>query len=220
MQFLKEWVRGLVMLVLLAGVLEMLVPQNAMKRYVRMVMGLLVVLGVLQPVLQLLGQQVVVDPTGFAQSPDGRLPSVSQVMARAAAFREKNQRLLLKEASERLGAMAREAARSLEGVADAAAEVALEPDGKGGYRVAAVHVTVIPDEGAGRLVEPVRPVEPVRIGPDRAEPDTLASRLPDPVAEELLSRVRQQVADRLGVDADPEVVQVRLQRQRREGTGG
>jgi len=58
MAFLTEWVRGVVSVVLFAVVLDMVLPNNAMQRYARVVMGTLIILMMLSPVLKLSGQSV------------------------------------------------------------------------------------------------------------------------------------------------------------------
>lgn len=55
---LKAWVRQLMLIVILVGVVEMLLPDASMKRYARASLGLLVLLSILVPFLSLLHQEV------------------------------------------------------------------------------------------------------------------------------------------------------------------
>lgn len=50
MSWLKEWIRTILVLVLFAGFLELLLPSNAMKRFVQLVLGLFVLATILGPV--------------------------------------------------------------------------------------------------------------------------------------------------------------------------
>jgi stage III sporulation protein AF len=55
---LDDWVRQLAALVLLAGIAELLLPTGRMKAYARSLLGLLVLLGLLQPLVALLRGQI------------------------------------------------------------------------------------------------------------------------------------------------------------------
>ncbi|MTI94895.1 MAG: stage III sporulation protein AF [Firmicutes bacterium] len=56
MQTLYELVRKLILLAILAGFFELLLPSNTFKTYCRLVVGLLILAMLLQPVMDLLGQ--------------------------------------------------------------------------------------------------------------------------------------------------------------------
>lgn len=51
MEFLQQWARGLVALVVLMGLVELLLPPDSLKPYVRMVLGLLVIVALIRPIL-------------------------------------------------------------------------------------------------------------------------------------------------------------------------
>lgn len=52
--YLGEWIQHIVLLILMATFLDLLVPSSAMKKYVRMVVGLLIIMIILSPLLDLL----------------------------------------------------------------------------------------------------------------------------------------------------------------------
>jgi len=58
---LRLWVREIVIVLFLAGILEMLVPETEMKRFARVAMGLLVILAVGRPILAVVGGDVYFD---------------------------------------------------------------------------------------------------------------------------------------------------------------
>lgn len=206
MTFLKDWVRNLVMLVLLAGSMELLIPVNGMKKYVRMTMGLVIVLAIVGPVAELLGRPVVLDTTALGPPSDGRLPSVGEVMARGQEFRRRSQALAVDSLRERLTAEAGAAARLVAGVAAAQASVTVVP-GSGEPRISGVIVVITPGSGSGA----VRAVQPVRVGKTAApQPQP---RPPDEGEAALAAAVRQEVAARLGVNADPRLVQVLIAKE-------
>lgn len=53
MSFLIEWVTNIILFILLATVIDMLLPSSGMQKYVKMVMGLLLIAIILTPVLKL-----------------------------------------------------------------------------------------------------------------------------------------------------------------------
>lgn len=212
MAALKEWVRGLVLLVVIASFLELLLPMSSMKRFVRMAMGLLIILGVVRPIVGLLGQSVAVNPT-LLLSDEPALPSMSQLMTEANRFQARNQKLLLQEAEERLGEEVRGAARKVSGVSDAQAEVRLVTDpGAPEYRVEGVSVMLLLGSNRGE----VRPVAPVRVVPGPGGEGTATGPSPEASAlsaEEaaLAEAVRREVAAHLGL-SDAKLVQVQIDR--------
>lgn len=58
MDYITGWITEIILLILLAVVLEMLLPNSNMQRYVRMVVGLLLLLALLSPVLSIFNTDV------------------------------------------------------------------------------------------------------------------------------------------------------------------
>lgn len=217
MEAVKEWLRGLVLLIVLASLLELLLPMGNMKRFVRMTMGLLIILGMVRPVVLLLGQEVTLEPMLLVE--DGtRLPTVDQIMAEADRFHARNVELLLREAERNLGQQLREAVLQLSGAHDAAVEVRLAPAGGGEYRVEGVQVTVRMRSGRRSpgygKVEPVAPVRIAGSAPD-ARPANGAGQ-PDPGEAALVEAIRREVAAHLGLE-DGRLVQVVIDRAVAQG---
>lgn len=194
---LIDWVRSLVVLVVLASLLEMLLPSGGMKRFVRLSMGLLILLGVVRPLVALLGGQAAFDPH-LLEDPAGRLPSLNQIMVEANQFQARSQELLLEEVRSRLTHQAESAALAVEGVSGA--DVAVELSG--GPALETVHVEKITVTlRLGSRFGQVQPVAPVRIGGAGGEGgEGATARAPLPEEAPLADAVRQQVAEQLGMD--------------------
>lgn len=214
MDGVKEWVKGLVLLALLASCLELMLPMGKMKRYVKLTMGLLIVLATLKPVFGLLGQEVALTAGLFevdAGAAKG-VPTLGEIMARAQDFREKNKALAVGEVSIGLAEEAARAARSVTGVADAEADVDLK-ETSGEVEIRSVTVRITPGEPGG--TKPVQPVEPVKpVGTGSGGRGGTGQRL---TAEEqkLSDAVRREVAARLGIEAEASKVKVLIERQGR-----
>ncbi|MGG1400618.1 stage III sporulation protein AF [Bacillus salipaludis] len=56
MEFIKEWVTNIILFVLLATVIDMLLPNSSMQKYVKMVTGLLLIAIILTPIFKLISK--------------------------------------------------------------------------------------------------------------------------------------------------------------------
>jgi stage III sporulation protein AF len=56
MDFLKEWVTNIILFILLATVIDMLLPNSSIQKYTKMVTGLLLIAIILTPVLKLISE--------------------------------------------------------------------------------------------------------------------------------------------------------------------
>jgi stage III sporulation protein AF len=54
MEFLREWVTNIILFILLATVIDMLLPNSNMQKYTKVVIGLLLIVIILTPILKLL----------------------------------------------------------------------------------------------------------------------------------------------------------------------
>lgn len=58
MEWLSEWIKQIILLVLVATFIDLLLPNQSLDRYVKLVLGLLIILAILTPILQLLNQDI------------------------------------------------------------------------------------------------------------------------------------------------------------------
>ncbi|NLL19743.1 MAG: stage III sporulation protein AF, partial [Clostridia bacterium] len=98
MEMFQELTRNLVLLLLLATFLEMLLPKSDLTRYIRLVVGLFVLLTILQPVLDLFDWQ------GNVSLPIREPPQekVEALINQGIVFGEYQQATALQVAEERL----------------------------------------------------------------------------------------------------------------------
>ncbi len=83
---LDTWIRELAALVLLAGIAELLLPSGRMKAYARSLLGLLVLLGVLQPAVGLLRGQISLQLPGLNAPAASGATDQAAVSAAGQAF--------------------------------------------------------------------------------------------------------------------------------------
>lgn len=163
MEWLKEWVRHLVTLVILAATLEMALPMGNMKRYVKLTMGLLILFAMISPWATLLRSPMQI-PWNLTEPEGGALPSLSQVMTAAREFGDKQQALAMAGAEEEMATKLRQALLALPGLRDVQVAVKLNASGT----VEAVEVVANPGAQGS-----VKPVQPVTVG-GKPEPEAVA----------------------------------------------
>lgn len=183
---LRLWVREIVIVLFLAGALEMLLPEAEMKRFARVAVGFFVVLAVGKPILAVLGGGFAVDRTlaglaswdlgtrpGYSQGGGAAYPGGGSPLDKGAEFRRASRDRALAADRAALESQIAYLATREEGVADARAEVDLvsDPSSPGYGSLLAVRLTVWmaprgqgverapeaePGTGAGLSVAPVR----------------------------------------------------------------
>lgn len=122
---LHEWVRSLVTLVLVAGVLELLVPKGNFKGYVRMTMGLVLVLGVVQPALKLLRHPVDLPALEQRYLSDVEATSGRALQERIATYQAAQAAEVRRLFAQKVTESVVQASRQVPGVRDARAQVEL-----------------------------------------------------------------------------------------------
>jgi len=196
-------------MVLLAGALEMLIPSNGMKKYVRMTMGLVIVLAVVRPITALMGRPI--DPKAlsvYSDLTDARgLPTLEQIMADAALFRSRNQKLATEDVRLALSRQATDAALQVKGVGQVWVEVTLfDPD----QGIKAVNLFILPGVGPSAVV-PVAPIRTIFSTRNQTPVQTAVDLTRTEI--ELLQAVKNQVTQRFSLDPGTEVVRVVLVRE-------
>ena len=91
MDILRQLIQTIVVIVVLAVFLEMLLPRGDMRRYVKMVMGLLIIVAVLQTVTDAVNSDLLQEIPDITHSADGYEPvSLDQIMAAGRSITESN----------------------------------------------------------------------------------------------------------------------------------
>lgn len=170
--WIKQWVGNVIALVFLAMLLELLLPRSSMQRFVRVVMGMLVMLAVLQPVFGLLSHGLGLEGLGAAVS--GPSLNIDRILADAESLRQQNSDLTLAAYRQQVEQNIEQRLTTLPGVRSATCRVEVVADKtRQDYgAIASVAVTVMPGEPAGSGqsgAAGVAPVEPVVIGQRQAE---------------------------------------------------
>lgn len=89
MEWLSEWIKQILLLVLIATFMDLLLPNPTFDRYVKLVMGLLIIMAILSPVLQWLHQ----DPQQFTfgtrpQTTSASMDSIDQIQDKSKNLKQ------------------------------------------------------------------------------------------------------------------------------------
>ncbi len=91
MDILRQLIQTIVVIVVLAVFLEMLLPQGDMRRYVKMVMGLLIIVAVLQTVTGIMHSDLLRDIPDVTEAPSGYTPvPLEDIMAAGQSLTDAN----------------------------------------------------------------------------------------------------------------------------------
>ncbi|SHE45744.1 stage III sporulation protein AF [Seinonella peptonophila] len=94
MEWISDWLKQIILLVLIATFIDLLLPQQSLSRYVKLVLGLLIILAILQPILQLLTDQLSVDQLLKGDqnaSKEAAIPSIATIQRQAEEIKSNQQ---------------------------------------------------------------------------------------------------------------------------------
>lgn len=157
--WLGEWLKSIIAVVLLAAVIDLLMPGKAFQRYTRLVLGLLILLAMLGPLLKLLEarpEELLDRGIRSWEAASGReaprMPGLDDIRRDAEALRERQERQAAELAAIGLETAMLEALNRGGGLHAEAVKVGLASGPNREARIASVTVTLAPlrsaaDEG-------------------------------------------------------------------------
>ncbi len=172
-----DWIRQIVILVLIAAFLDLLLPSGSMDRYVKLVMGLLIVMAMLSPVFRLLDREPDLAAIRLKPDTDPPVESMENIQSRGEQMEEAANRQVRDEAERRLeSTLSSEVAGKFK-VEVVKADVTMSESRTDDMEIKQVELRIRSrePEASPAEQETVRPVEPVNImvgslsdGPDAA----------------------------------------------------
>jgi stage III sporulation protein AF len=126
--YITVWIKGIIFVVLFASFLELLLPNNSMQRFVRVIMGLFIMLAILNPIIGVMERQLTVDQVPvLAARVDSSLANANVLNAanEVAGKRDQLARdLYVRDLSKQI----RATVMAISGVTDAKVTVNIETD--------------------------------------------------------------------------------------------
>nr|WP_269846603.1 stage III sporulation protein AF [Paenibacillus roseus] len=177
MEWLSDWLRQIIAVILLAGIIDLLLPSSAYQRYVRLVIGLLILLTLLTPVLRLLQgdfeARLADSLHGWGVAKHSAAPGIAgleQIKEQAKELQKERLAQAERLAGRSLGSAMQAELERRTGLTLAEVTVKLEVQGKvgGDKRIAKVEVRLAASEheeaaeGENDIAE-LEPVKPVTV---------------------------------------------------------
>lgn len=158
MEGISVWIKNIILLVLFASFLELLLPSSSMQRFIRVIIGLLITLAILNPILD-----VIQNRWSTAQIPalSTNTANSQSVMNNANKVAGDREQLAFDTYKKELARQIRATTTAIEGIADAQVAVELEnaQQGKFNGKVRALTIYVKPGVNNSK-----GEIEPVVIG--------------------------------------------------------
>jgi len=146
LDWLSGWLRSIITVILLAAIVDLLLPNKAMQRYARLVVGLIVLLTILSPLIRLFAGNFNdrVEDSMNAWERAGasstiQMPTLQQISKEAQRLSKERQRQAASLAERELASAMEQEIDSRLGSEGSIAVVRLSEDGK---RIASVLVTI------------------------------------------------------------------------------
>ncbi len=155
MDTIRSIVRNIAIVILLASFLELLLPNNSMRRFVQLVMGLFVLMAVLSPAVKLLDRPLSFEIPAWSESEAGSGQELAQVLQQGQNLKEKSQQAALDGFKQVLEQQAKALALTVKGVE----EVSLQAGVKTNGAVESLQVYVGTPNPAVQPVQPVNGLE-------------------------------------------------------------
>ncbi|MHB8758177.1 MAG: stage III sporulation protein AF [Bacillota bacterium] len=92
----KEWVRNIAVIIVVAGFLELILPQSDLQRFARLVVGFFILLAIIQPLVGAFRQQVTFN-TAFLEAAAAGTPDTAAVLAKGQELQANHTRVALAE---------------------------------------------------------------------------------------------------------------------------
>ncbi|MEK8132747.1 stage III sporulation protein AF [Paenibacillus filicis] len=181
MEFLSEWLKSVVLVILIATFVDLLLPNRSMQRYVKTVMSLFLLMTLLQPLLTLLRPDSSIEErlTAALLRPEavqvnGGMESLEAIRQRGQALQDRQQETANRLARQKAGELMKRQIEQNAQVSVRSVQVDTETDGQGQAVIRKVTVlaeAVKPQPaavqrvyggGVGSSVETMSPIEPMR----------------------------------------------------------
>ncbi len=197
MTALAEWLKQIIIVVLLATFIDLILPNRSLQRYVKLVVSLFILITILSPILRLLGTGInFQETTTFVNRPfianeivseGARMPDLSAILADGATIQEEQLARSAELLTQRVAEGVREHVRSLTHNEPTAVEVSLRLTEQDLPAIQLIHIRMIDpalaeeqpaleaDHETSLRIKPVD-IEPVEInldiGKSQAAPTT------------------------------------------------
>lgn len=167
MHAISIWLKQVVLLVLLATFIDLLLPNQALSRYVKLVMGLLIILAILNPILALLSDRFHWEALSWQhlrQWSEKEVPSLAQIEEQSHQFKEVRQKQIIEAWKEQVTHMMKQDLQKQFALRVLSLQVDAE-DKKGTPTLTKVELVAVVEEHSQQTT----PVKPIEIGKETSQ---------------------------------------------------
>ncbi|CAM3800305.1 stage III sporulation protein AF [Mesobacillus zeae] len=178
MDFLKEWVANIIFFILLATVLDMLLPNSAMQKYVKIVTGLLLIAIILSPVLKIFSgdfDKMLENITSESRGEENHQME-SLIEMKKTEIQASQHAYILEQMAVQLKADAEEELMEQHGMAIAAVDIKVNERDKRSFPENLELITVHLKEASGNKDGAVPAVQEVKIDTEQPLPSSKRSK--------------------------------------------
>lgn|GEM_PF-889279 len=198
----QEMVRNVTALILLAAFMELILPSSSMQKYVKVVMGLFLIVCILGPVMSLINRNMTVEVSAW-QFPD-QSRELNSIMENGRNISLESEKMALEEYGQRLEAQVEALVALNPGVGAVKAKVEVSGKDKlAAGRIERVLLLVEPRQSSGAAGEGesiIPEIEPINVGQGSTPaPDTGAPVAGDSGSEAMIRQVRETVSNFYGI---------------------
>jgi stage III sporulation protein AF len=197
MEIIRDLVQTLIIIVVLAVFLDMLLPTGQMKPYVKMVMGLLIIIAVLHSISGLLQQDWMREVPGVTARPGSPGPPLEDIMAAGEQLQLKNQDMALEKYRQGLSRQVLSMAKLSPGAKVVDVEISLEEEQSRQSYGGIKHITLLVDPNApdagNNTRDNIRPVN-INVSDSHAARESSEDMEIPPELEEEIEKVTGYIA--------------------------
>ncbi|GED51826.1 MULTISPECIES: stage III sporulation protein AF [Brevibacillus] len=212
MTWLTLWLKKIILLVLLAAFLDLILPNTSMQRYVKMVMGLIILMTIISPVFALfqLSQDDLALKLDRYQEQMNR-PSDTEWKRIAERLAGKQEKQIDAYVQSQVEASIRTKLKEDHGVEVTAVKVLLDNKNADQAKLQRIEVAIAPEGSSGETasaIKPVEPIEPIRIEVNSQSQGQEERELPAAAQQKdaLSKRIASDLAAQWGLSEDMVVV--------------
>ncbi|WP_052807214.1 stage III sporulation protein AF [Risungbinella massiliensis] len=176
MDWLADWLKELILLVLVATFLDLLLPSNSMERYVKLVMGLLLIMAILHPVFQLINHNI--DLKNLTIAPEvvqetSKMPSMEQIRQDGEKLQQTQADFIRKQMEQSVESWAKETLEQKFAVEVVDVQATASLNEQQVPVLQEIILTVQRKDGTSEENQmQLRPVDPITIGEEESQPAT------------------------------------------------
>ncbi|MBD1373238.1 stage III sporulation protein AF [Hazenella sp. IB182357] len=170
--WLSDWVQQIVLIVLIAGFVDLILPNTAMERYVKLVMGLLIILAILSPLLGLLGKEYDLSELALQQEKESRalgMDSLRFIQSKSEELKKTQMEQIDERTIETMKSMIQQQLKQHFSIQTSEVVIALHQNEQQTKEIKSIYVMITELKDDETQVNHIEPVKPIQIGKDMSQ---------------------------------------------------